>query len=399
LQGVIDQGFTNHDVTSAIGTSPSVRALPPDQIAGDTGVNIFFYQATPNLGWRNECLPLRNVRAERISNQPLALDLHYLVSAHADNDLFSEILLGSAMQTLHENTVFSRQEVQDLLATPGSDGVRDALTASGLPDQIELLKVTPEYLSNEEMSKLWSAVQSNYRSSAAYLVTVVLIEAEEPARSPLPVLARNVNVQPHLLPQTPTLHALEYVDQQTAGRLGELVTISGYNLIDGLNIRAQLSLPSEGLLAEFPLTGTPNNERVQFLLPVDGTIWRSGVYQLSLIIDQGGGNQVESNQLPLTIASTFTNFNAVRNGDDTVSVDVSVEPEIHDSQSVSLIVGQTVQVVESFNGQSTEANFVFQELGPGNHWARIRVDGIDSILINRNVVPPEFHLSQQVTVP
>ncbi len=399
LQGVIGQGLADDDVTTAIGAAPSVRAVPPDTINGDTGVNVFFYQATPNLAWRNECLPSRNVRAERIANQPLALDLHYLVSAHSDNDLFSEILLGSAMHTLHENTVFSRGEVQSLLATASSDAVRNALTGSGLENQMELVKVTPEYLSNEDMSKLWSAVQSNYRASAAYKVTVVLIEADEATRSPLPVLTRNIDAQPSLIPPTPTLQTLEHTNQQTVGRLGELVTLQGYHLVDGTNVRVQLRMPSEELVGEFPLVGVPSNERIQFNLPVDATLWRSGVYQVSVLMDDSDGEPIESNRLSLTIAPSFSNFSAVRNGDDSVSVSITVTPEVHDNQSVSLVLGASQQLVEIFSGQSDSIDFEFAELVAGNHWARVRVDGIDSILIDRDETPPQFDVSQRVMVP
>ena len=401
LQGLIGDGFAENDVTNAIGVSPSVRAVPPDMINGDTGINIFFYQATPNPAWRNECLPSQNARAERITNQPMALDLHYLISAHAENDLFSEILLGSAMQSLHEKPVVSRGEVKSLLSAAGSASVRNALSGSGLSNQLELIKVTPEFLSNEDMSKLWSAVQSNYRSSATYMVTVVLIEAEKPARPPLPVLTRHIEAQPHLIPPTPTLVTVEYENQQIVGRLGESVSISGYHLNqpDVSNIRVLLRFSSENLEADIPLTGIPDNQQVQFSLPADASLWRAGVYELSLVMDDSEGDPIESNRLPLTIAPSFANFSAVRNADDTVSAEVIVTPEIHDSQSVSLIIGQTEQVAESISGQSNAASFEFPHLDAGDHWARIRVDGIDSILINRAVTPPEFHLSQQVTVP
>jgi hypothetical protein len=38
-------------------------------------------------------------------------------------------------------------------------------------------------------------------------------------------------------------------------------------------------------------------------------------------------------------------------------------------------------------------------LEPGPHWLRLRVDGTDSVLLNRSGPAPEFDVSQQVTVP
>ena len=401
LQGIIEQGVTDHGVNTAIGADVTVSAVPPDRVSEEPGLNLFFYQVTPNQGWRNKCLPSRNARSERLTNQPLALDLHYLISANGTSDLFSEILLGSAMQTLHERPFFDRNEVRDLLRPPplpDVDPILNALDASGLAEQLEQIKVTPEYLSNEDMSKLWSAVQSNYRSSMAYVATVVLIEAEEPARSPLPVLTRGITVRPDLIPPTPTILTIEYFDQQTVAHLGETVVVSGYHL-NGPNVRVQLLQQSEELVADFPTSGTATNERIEFTMPVDATIWRSGVYQLSLTMDDNDGNPIESNRVPLIIAPQFSDFSATRNADNSVTITVTVNPEIHDNQSMSFILGQTQQHSEEFTGQTSNASFEFPILPAGDYWARVRVDGIDSILINRGATPPAFHLDQEVTVP
>jgi hypothetical protein len=401
MQGIIERGVVAHGVGTAIGDDIVVSAVSPDRVnGGEPGLNLFFYQATPNTGWRNEGLPSRNARAERMTNQPLALDLHYLISANGTSDLYSEILLGSAMQTLHETPFFGRNDVRSLLSPPplpDVDEILNALDASGLADQLEQIKITPEYLSNEDMSKLWSAVQSNYRPSAAYVATLVLIKAEQPARSPLPVLTRGIAVRPDLIPPTPTILTIEYVDQQNVARLGEEVVINGFHL-NGSNVRAQLLMQSEALIADFSISGDATNQRIAFNMPVDTTTWLSGIYQLSLIMDDEDGNAIESNRVPLIISPQFSGFNAARNVDDSVTVDLTVSPEVHDNQTVSLILGQTQQFGEDFDGQTGNLSFVFPVLPAGDYWVRIRVDGIDNILINRGVTPPEFHPDQEVAV-
>ncbi len=401
LQGIIERGVAAHGVGTAIGDDIVVSAVSPDRVnGGEPGLNLFFYQATPNTGWRNECLPSRNARAERITNQPLALNLHYLISANGTSDLYSEILLGSAMQTLHETPFFGRNDVRSLLSPPplpDVDEILNVLDASGLADQLEQIKITPEYLSNEDMSKLWSAVQSNYRPSVAYVATVVLIEAEQPTRSPLPVLTRGIAVRADLIPPTPTILTIEYLDQQNVARLGEEVVIKGYHL-NGPNVRVQLLMQSEASIADFPISGDATNQRIAFNMPIDTTTWRCGIYQLSLIMDDDDGNAIESNRVPLIIAPQFSGFNATRNVDDSVTVDLTVGPEVHDNQTVSLILGQTQQFGEDFDGQTGNVSFVFPVLPAGNYWARIRVDGIDNILINRGVTPPAFHPDQEVAV-
>ena len=51
----------------------------------------------------------------------------------------------------------------------GSDGTlskaEEALEKSNLADQIELVKLTPQTMNTEEISKLWTAMQASYRPS------------------------------------------------------------------------------------------------------------------------------------------------------------------------------------------------------------------------------------------
>lgn len=398
LQGLLTQGLSDHGVSTAIGVDVDVSALPPDQVDAGSRLNVFLYQVSPNLGWRNEGLPSRNVRSERLGNQLMALNLHYLISAHGSDDLFSEILLGSAMQTLHEKPFFDRDAVRALLTPGGPDPLLNALSDAGLAEQLEQIKITPDYLSNEEMSKLWSAVQSNYRSSASYMATVVLIEAEQPSVTALPVLTRGITTRPSLVPPTPTLMTVEYPSQQISAHLGETIVITGFNL-DGPNVRAKLQMLSAEQVDNFPILNA-NDERVEFVLPNDALVWRAGVYELSLTMDNDDGDPIESNHLTLTIAPQFSGFIASRNVDDTISVDITINPQVHDTQSVSMILGQTQQIANVLTVPVTGVvSFVFPDIPGGNYWARVRVDGIDSLLIDRSATPPEFISSQEVAVP
>ena len=98
------------------------------------------------------------------------------------------------MHLLHERPVLDRAAIRRALDPSPLDvsmlpPAFQALVASDLADQAELLKITPSPMTIDEMSKLWSALQSHYRPSAAYQVSVVLIEGRRPARSPLPVLS------------------------------------------------------------------------------------------------------------------------------------------------------------------------------------------------------------------
>jgi uncharacterized protein DUF4255 len=198
LRDLLNNGLIDQDMTGTIGGNVSVTALPPDRI--DVGenreksqLNLFLYQVTPNQGWRNVGLPSRDARGDRVANPPLALDLHYLLTAYGEQEFHGEILLGYAMHTLHETPVLARDAIRLALGAPppvtGSvlPPAQRSLVAAELADQIEQIKITPQSLSTEEMSRLWTALQAHYRPSAVYQASVVLIESKRSRKSALPV--------------------------------------------------------------------------------------------------------------------------------------------------------------------------------------------------------------------
>src|SRR4029453_14250077 len=94
-----------------------VTALPPDRIQmtpnEPSQLNLFMYQVTPNQGWRNVGMPSHSANGEPQTNPPLALDLHYLLSAYGAEEFFAEALLGYGMQVLHDTPVLSRAFIRE----------------------------------------------------------------------------------------------------------------------------------------------------------------------------------------------------------------------------------------------------------------------------------------------
>ena len=174
-----------------------MTAVAPDTIKLDDvdappSLNLFMYRTSRNQGWAEVGLPTYDTNGSRVSNPPLALNLHYLLTAYGKSDFQAEILLGYAMHLLHERPVLDRAAMR-LALDPSPLGPTilppafAALSASDLADQVDAVTITPEPMDTEELSRLWSAMQAHYRPSAPYHVSVVLIEARKPARNPLPV--------------------------------------------------------------------------------------------------------------------------------------------------------------------------------------------------------------------
>ena len=175
LHGLIEASLGRNDLATVLGATPDVSALPPDRIQTGQGtpdrINLFLFQATENAAWRNMDFPSRNGHGDRLTNPKLALDLHYLVTAYGSTDFHAEVLLGHAMFVLHETPVLTRQAIRDALAALTPSGLAGALAASRLADQFEQIKIVPRYLNVEEVSKIWTALQSQYRTTAAYHVS------------------------------------------------------------------------------------------------------------------------------------------------------------------------------------------------------------------------------------
>src|SRR5947207_13778013 len=104
------------------------------------------------------------------------------------------------------------------------DDIAQANPKSELQNQIDRVRITLQPLSVEEIFRLWSGFQSQYRVSVAYEVAVVLIESTQRTRTSLPVLRRGsdnrgTTVQPDPLPY-PTIFSVRLANQKPKAKPG-----------------------------------------------------------------------------------------------------------------------------------------------------------------------------------
>lgn len=422
LKDLLNEGLLNHDLSS-IG-SFSVTAQPPDRITtGNTEanqLNVFLYQMTPNLGWRNVGLPSRDGRGQRITNAPLALDLHYLVSAYGSQDLNAEILLGYAMQLLHETPVITREQLRTVLGTPSPvdgtivPGRFGTLSAEDLADQVELIKITPAYPSADELSKLWTAMQSRYRPSMCYLVSVVLIQAEGGARVSPPVLQRGAGDRGPLAQAAPpaVLQAVRHRANPLlpALRLGDELSLVGMGLMRPGTLSALFAndrLDIGNGLALSP-GASPNELRTQ--LP-DGSAagamaaWGVGVYSVSVRVDEPGRPAWSSNSVPVALAPRITAAPLAATANAPFALTVTCTPRLRPRQNagVRLLFGETELVPSSIDTPVDETlpssiEFDVPASTAGSYLLRLRVDGIDSLPVVSTGSPPVFEFDTAQTV-
>jgi hypothetical protein len=362
----------------------TVSALPPDRIVTGTTepsvLNLFLYMVTPNPGWRNEDLASRDASGGRLANPPLALDLHYMMSAYGKADLFAEIILGHGLQVLFEFPVLTRPIIQQVFSGPLAQPLA-LLSTSGLADQEELIKLTPQLLTTEELSKLWTGFQDKYRATAAFLATVVLIRADDPVPSGLPVRKSLVLAQP--LPR-PFISAVDppIVPFEPSGT----VTLLGNQLLAG-GTRVQF-------LAGAPVTPAPGSTPRRVVASLAAGLL-AGPNTVRLVQPVAMGEppvdhlSFESNTATFVLRPVIKNVPMTTNPDIAAgggAVTIKVAPDVGRRQVVTLLL-DSIAGAPSYSVPAdartvdlTDTVVFTTAPAAGTYLVRVRVDGAETAL-------------------
>ena len=402
IKALLEAGITDNNLDAPLGGGVLVKnETPSDSGTPANRLNLLMYQAKENPALRNECYPAYDGRGNRVENAPLALDLQYIITAYGSSDYHADLLLGAAMQVMHEKPMYDRALISSIINTVSVGTLN--LGASNLANQIESIRVTPQKMGGEEMSRIWSAFMAPYRPSAVYQVSVVLIEAEENVATPPAVLSRGsgdsgVAVQSNLVPPIPTLENLTPPNSQTSVVLTDTLTLAGHDL-DGSNQTVvfdhRLSENAVGTIA--PATSTAKEWTVA--IPNDNT-WPAGYYEVSANVRLTGETFTRTtNSLSLALSPSVTTITPNRVNANRVDIALVVAPQVQPGQSVSLIVGSNEFRHDTISAATANLSFTETSLAAGDYVYRLRVDGVESIYIDRTTSPPSFPASATVTIP
>ena len=413
LKDLLNDGLIDHDITGITGGNVTVTALPPDRIDTTstnepTQLNLFMYQATPNQGWSNVGLPSFNGRGERISNPPLALDLHYLLTAYGASELHTEILLGYGMQLFHETSVLARDAIRRSLAPPltvggGLPSNLRALSTSELAEQVEQIKITPVVLSTEELSKLWAAFQAKYRPTAAYKATVVLIESKKSTKPALPVQARNIYLIPFHQPLIEKIHSQSAPEEAI---VENQKILAGYHLIiEGKQLKGDVV---RVIISGSEITPDPvniNDNQISVELPSDLSAGIQGVqviHQILMGSPPAPHRGVESNVVPFVLSPhieslNVTNVQGAGSSLRSAEIQLTISPAVNQTQRVILLLnefttGATTVPLQSYSFHAPPMAILsppnpienitipISGVRAGTYLVRIQVDGAESPL-------------------
>jgi hypothetical protein len=423
-------------ISTKIGADPAqnlpsgigVTAQPPDAANNDTNfthqVNLFLYHAMPNAAWRNMPIPARGDSAQ----PPLALNLYYMITAYArekgdTGDIDSHNLLGRVMRVLFDHPVLSSVDI----TMPGSD----------VENQVDRIRITMQPLTIEELYRLWTGFQTQYRLSVSYEVSVILIESSRAASTPLPVLklgvtGRGATVTPDVFPY-PVLFSVQlnnFVSPISPGSFGGLnpanvppIALPGDKLvIQGHRLsgpQVNVSFASAAATPAVPVVPDANtDDSITVTIPPDTTgSWPYGYYTLSVIITSpnvipGQPPQVQTtNALTVALApqiDTTTSPTATRDMQGNVAITLSSVQQVLPTQNVSLLLNDLEVLADVRTAMTNALSFTGQNIPAGDYLMRLRIDGVDSFPFVRTGYPqqpfdpiknpPVFDPNQRITI-
>jgi hypothetical protein len=124
------------------------------------------------------------------------------------------------------------------------------------------------------------------------------------------------------------------------------------------------------------------------------------------VLRSGETTPRETNRVAMGLAPQMTNLplNVARDGGGTASFTIQFEPMLRAGQRAVLVLGQDEFLDEflpqGFGSPPTELDFVIPNAPVGSHLARLRIDGIESPIIDLSADPPTTpaFLNQRVVI-
>jgi hypothetical protein len=430
LQHYLYNRYQQPSVSSSFATPVRVTCFAPDQVqqqlasSGGTAenqVNLFLHLVTHNAAWRN--VGYTSLSADgttAIGNPPLALDLHYLLTAYGSEPWQAEALLGFALMMLHQAPVITRADIDVALAArTGSTypysgyPLNSTLPLCGLGSQMEMIKITPESMSREELAWLWTALKADYRPTFPFQVCVALLQPDVSASYALPVLQVAFSANPQ--PQAQIL-SIQTASGQPAAQPGEYVILTGESLVGASQIViTHQKLGNQATFQPLPNPPAPypppSATALTFQLPAPTSIsFPAGIYDLSVqwIDPTTKAATATTGTFPFAIAAWLPNAQAATTAPSGSMIQLTLStfaPPIFPGQSVTLSLSniptpsQTLvclsadaQPLPNDNPVST-LTFLFDPGLPTatDLLARLIVDGVPSVVqIPPPPAPPSF---------
>jgi hypothetical protein len=151
-------GVTKPGCTFALRSIGGLTAASVTLTESTVVVLIFLYRASMNQHLRN----VGRLADPSARPVPTSVDLHYLLTFWAQSGENEQLVLAWTMRQLHQVPVLDAS-------------VLSADAAWATEDVVQLI---PEEISNEDLMRIWNALQPDYRLSLSYIARVVRIDPD-----------------------------------------------------------------------------------------------------------------------------------------------------------------------------------------------------------------------------
>lgn len=196
----------------------------------------------------------------------------------------------------------------------------------------------------------------------------------------------------------PTLLTVRPPAGRDAAVLGDTLTLTGQGIGSGAPrvalAHARWSQPI--LLA--PLPGFGAND-LQITLPIDPASWPAGPYTATVrLVD--GDRERTTEPVPFALAPTITSplpLIADRTGRD-ANLSLTCAPAVLPTQRVALLVGEVEAPAARRDAPTQTLDFTLVDAPVGTFFVRLRVDGVESDLLDHTADTPTFDLKRQLTI-
>ncbi len=409
LKDLLENGLVKDAIATSLG-DVIVTALPPDRVSQGTDeraqINLFLYQVTQNRNadWMSGEFRSKQQRppGSHSQNPPLALDLHYLLTAYGAKDFQAELLLGYSMQLLHEMPILTRDVIETSLknaATVNTSSVLSqalaAVSVFDLAEHIGQIKICPEFFNMEETSKLWSCLQTPYRPSAGYQASMVLINSRN--------LKHSAEVTPFCEP------IIEQVTTPTEAN--NMIMMGSTLIIRGKQLRGDMTRIRLGGMEK--LIEVQAVQERQMSLPVPPNLY-AGVQSVQVIHLKMGTPAMPYYEVSSNVAAfvlhpiiSATVSQVQESGSDLRSLEITVKfnPKVGKAQRVVLLLNEVTsdnngQAYHFFSSPRTEdtdsITIPVKNIQTGTYFVRVQVDGAESRLYKNQA--GEYD-SPQVKIP
>ena len=294
------------------GAPPDVRLSDPP---GPKRLCVFLYRIEQNRFLANQDL---GAPPGRYGKPPLSLDLHFLLTAYGSSEedtVGAQQILGDAIRVLHDHPVIH-----------GDDPAYQDVRNPALDGAFEAIKITMEPITTEDLTKVWTALTTPYRLSAAYTVNVVQIES---GRRPAPAArvgearlgpavaggggateggeggagGRRILVMAHEPPELESVMVLrpgeEDGDAPHVGyaAIGDRLVLRGRHFGRPPSQGQNPTRVHVGPVALTPTDDRHGPDRIIVELPDDAKL-QPGPYQVHVTLDHDGGYKLSSNRRP-----------------------------------------------------------------------------------------------------